>query len=221
MGEEGGRSAARHAGRAGPFPGSPGRPPRPWPWLPTPTSDCSLVLPASPKTPHPAQQAAELLAGGFACHTSSDHSAGSPLPPSHGKGEEQEVKPRDVFASSDGCETGETGERLHPILRLGWRPLCSVTCNGLHGEFLGGHDKEMFIRCTSEPYRDLPLIDVGSVRRRRRRRMFREGGLPGRVGGAWAARGCLPRRNSRTGRADVQDPTPPFPSRRQCRAAAS
>lgn len=49
---------------------------------------------------------------------------------------------------------------LHPVVRLGWRPLCSVVCNGLRGEFLGGHDRDMFIQCTSAHYVGLPLVDV-------------------------------------------------------------
>lgn len=156
--------------------------------------------------PHPSQQAAELLAGGFACHTSSDHSAGSPLPPAHGKGEEQEVRPRDAFA---GGEAGEADEHLHPILRLGWRPLCNVTCNGLYGEFLGGHDKEMFIRCTSEPYRDLPLVDVASVRWR---------------GCEWAAFGYktgLVSGGMREPRGVWDLAATPHPVHSQCRVAAS
>ena len=30
---------------------------------------------------------------------------------------------------------------LHPVLALGWKPLCEVHCNGLVGKFLGGHDR--------------------------------------------------------------------------------
>ncbi|KAK9814147.1 hypothetical protein WJX72_001276 [[Myrmecia] bisecta] len=49
---------------------------------------------------------------------------------------------------------------LHPILRMGWQPLCEVHCNGLTGKFLGGHDKELYIQCTGSAYADLPLKDA-------------------------------------------------------------
>jgi hypothetical protein len=49
---------------------------------------------------------------------------------------------------------------LHPVVRLGWEPLCSVVCNGLRGEFLGGHDRDMFMKVTSGHYAGLPPIDV-------------------------------------------------------------
>lgn len=35
------------------------------------------------------------------------------------------------------------------ILGYGWKPLCTVVCNGLQAEFLGGHDREMFVKATS------------------------------------------------------------------------
>lgn len=38
---------------------------------------------------------------------------------------------------------------MHPMLMNGWKPLCSVVCNGVYGEFLGGHDRDMFVRATS------------------------------------------------------------------------
>lgn len=53
-------------------------------------------------------------------------------------------------------------EQLHPILRLGWRPLCDVHCNGLVGHFLGGHDRELFVQCTNGKYANLPAIDCNS-----------------------------------------------------------
>ncbi len=53
---------------------------------------------------------------------------------------------------------------LHPILRMGWQPLCSVVCNGLRGEFLGGHGMDLYIRCTAPQFAALPLIDVNLVR---------------------------------------------------------
>eukprot|EP00884_Botryococcus_braunii_P020600 jgi/Botrbrau1/7223/Bobra.0021s0008.1 len=50
-------------------------------------------------------------------------------------------------------------EDIHPILRLGWQPLCEVHCNGLVGHFLGGHDRELYVQCTSGKYHGLPLTD--------------------------------------------------------------
>ncbi len=53
---------------------------------------------------------------------------------------------------------------LHPVVRLGWKPLCKVYCgDGLTGEFLGGHDRDMYIRCLSPQYAGLPDIDVNQV----------------------------------------------------------
>lgn len=41
----------------------------------------------------------------------------------------------------------EVAANTHPIVRLGWgKPLCHVHCNGLVGQFLGGHDRELYIR---------------------------------------------------------------------------
>lgn len=42
---------------------------------------------------------------------------------------------------SRAARRAEADAVLHPVLRLGWRPLCEVVCNGLHGLLLGGHDK--------------------------------------------------------------------------------
>lgn len=54
-----------------------------------------------------------------------------------------------------------TGAALHPVLNLGWgRPLCEVHCNGLTGFFLGGHDRDLFIKCTGPSHQQLPLVDV-------------------------------------------------------------
>jgi len=61
------------------------------------------------------------------------------------------MSPTSVAASARG---------IHPVIRLGWKPLCSVVCNGLRGEFLGGHDRDMFMKATSGHYAGLPLIDV-------------------------------------------------------------
>ena len=109
------------------------------------------------------------------------------------------------------------GTTLHPVVRLGWKPLCEVHCNGcaaapafdcpavpvlsiqrkqspatllpphmcsgplttgnlaessvssdisvfchtrLTGFFLGGHDRDLYIKCTSAEYRYLPMVDV-------------------------------------------------------------
>ena len=51
-------------------------------------------------------------------------------------------------------------KNLHPVLKLGYKPMCEVHCNGLQGVFLGGHDRDLFIQCTSPEYRDLPLVDA-------------------------------------------------------------
>jgi len=49
---------------------------------------------------------------------------------------------------------------IHPVLKLGYETMCEVHCNGLQGLFLGGHDRDLFIQCTSHEYADLPLIDA-------------------------------------------------------------
>ena len=49
---------------------------------------------------------------------------------------------------------------LHPVLKLGYETMCEVHCNGLQGLFLGGHDRDLYIRCTSHEYADLPLVDA-------------------------------------------------------------
>jgi hypothetical protein len=53
-----------------------------------------------------------------------------------------------------------TGTSVHPVMALGWQPRCQVVCNGLRGEFLGGHDRDMFIRCTSPEYAALLPVDA-------------------------------------------------------------
>ena len=54
----------------------------------------------------------------------------------------------------------KSDESLHPVVRMGWKPLCNVTCNGMNGIFWGGHDRDVYIQCTSPPYAGLPLVDV-------------------------------------------------------------
>ncbi|KAL0039756.1 hypothetical protein WJX77_006974 [Trebouxia sp. C0004] len=49
---------------------------------------------------------------------------------------------------------------IHPVLKLGYETMCEVHCNGLQGLFLGGHDRDLFIQCTSHEYADMPLIDA-------------------------------------------------------------
>lgn len=49
---------------------------------------------------------------------------------------------------------------LHPVLKLGYNPMCDVHCNGLQGIFLGGHDRDLYIQCTSSEYKNLPLVDT-------------------------------------------------------------
>lgn len=45
-----------------------------------------------------------------------------------------------------GCVCKQASSILHPILQMGWVPLCEVHCNGLTGLFLGGHDRDLYIR---------------------------------------------------------------------------
>lgn len=56
--------------------------------------------------------------------------------------------------------TSKSDESLHPVIRMGWKPLCNVTCNGMHGIFWGGHDRDVYVQCTSPPYAGLPLVDI-------------------------------------------------------------
>ena len=42
---------------------------------------------------------------------------------------------------SRAAKAAQSDAVLHPVVRLGWRPLCDVVCNRLHGTLLGGHDK--------------------------------------------------------------------------------
>ncbi|KFM26063.1 hypothetical protein F751_6214 [Auxenochlorella protothecoides] len=100
------------------------------------------------------KEAVELLAGCFApqrsaplgaCVTSNQPS--------------RELEPRDEPCAK---ELEVEGSNIHPVLQLGWAPLCTVVCNGLYGEFLGGHDKDLYIRCISSGYEDLPDTDIGT-----------------------------------------------------------
>lgn len=54
----------------------------------------------------------------------------------------------------------KSDESLHPVIRMGWKPLCNVSCNGMNGIFWGGHDRDVYVQCTSPPYAGLPLVDV-------------------------------------------------------------
>jgi len=66
-----------------------------------------------------------------------------------------------LMSPTSGAGAANTSARgIHPVIRLGWKPVCSVVCNGLRGEFLGGHDRDMFMKATSGHYAGLPLIDV-------------------------------------------------------------
>ena len=93
------------------------------------------------------QAAAELLAGGFAPPVSADPSAlmAAPAPSSRSRGRS---------TAQDAA--------LHPAILLGHTSLCSVVCNGFQGEFLGGHDRDMYIRATGPEYAHLPLVDVSA-----------------------------------------------------------
>ena len=64
------------------------------------------------------------------------------------------------LSSRRSSKTLSAYNNLHPVLKLGYKPMCEVHCNGLQGLFLGGHDRDLFIQCTSPDYRDLPLIDA-------------------------------------------------------------
>lgn len=55
----------------------------------------------------------------------------------------------------------QTNSKLHPILQMGWAPLCEVHCNGLTGLFLGGHDRDLYIQATSKEFAALPPVDHG------------------------------------------------------------
>lgn len=52
------------------------------------------------------------------------------------------------------------GTMLHPVVQLGWQPLCEVHCNGLTGFFMGGHDRDLYIKCTAPEFANLPLVDA-------------------------------------------------------------
>lgn len=72
----------------------------------------------------------------------------------------------------------------HPVVSFGWRkPLCHVHCNGLVGQFLGGHDRDLYIRCVANEqplHADLgmatPQVHLGRIRQRAPR-----GHQPGRL----------------------------------------
>jgi hypothetical protein len=55
----------------------------------------------------------------------------------------------------------KSDELMHPIIRMGWKPLCEVVCNGIQGVFWGGHDRDVYIQCTSPPYSGRPLVEIG------------------------------------------------------------
>ena len=63
-------------------------------------------------------------------------------------------------ASKRANKPASAQQDLHPVLKLGYEPMCEVHCNGLQGVFLGGHDRDLYIQCTSHEYADLPLVDV-------------------------------------------------------------
>ncbi|KAL3143339.1 hypothetical protein ABBQ38_002174 [Trebouxia sp. C0009 RCD-2024] len=57
-------------------------------------------------------------------------------------------------------KSAQPQQDMHPVLKLGYRTMCEVHCNGLQGLFLGGHDRDLYIQCTSHEYADLPLVDA-------------------------------------------------------------
>lgn len=83
-------------------------------------------------------------------------SNGPPYTPIHYNTVSSRGRPR----NSRGTNALPADSSLHPIIRFGWKPICNVVCNGLYGEFLGGHDRDMFIQVTSGSYAGLPLIDA-------------------------------------------------------------
>lgn len=57
-------------------------------------------------------------------------------------------------------KSAQPQQDMHPVLKLGYQTMCEVHCNGLQGLFLGGHDRDLYIQCTSHEYADLPLVDA-------------------------------------------------------------
>lgn len=99
---------------------------------------------------HMQVQAAQLLLG-------VDLGGGGPVvEPAH--------KRHKTLAPQSGPNSKSDDIPTHSILELGWRPLCRVRCNRLEGELLGGHDREVFVRCVSAPYVRLSDTALEQVR---------------------------------------------------------
>lgn len=64
-----------------------------------------------------------------------------------------------LHRSRNAAKMLQASQTLHLALRMGWKPLCKVHCNGLTGDFLGGHDRDLYIRCTGKEFASLPPID--------------------------------------------------------------
>ena len=72
----------------------------------------------------------------------------------------KKVAPRVLGPAKRANKSASLQQELHPALKLGYAPMCEVHCNGLQGYFLGGHDRDLYIQCTSPEYADLPLVDA-------------------------------------------------------------
>lgn len=82
--------------------------------------------------------------------------------PTSGSGGKKSAARFSSHSTASKCtfRTPSAQQDLHPVLKLGYETMCEVHCNGLKGLFLGGHDRDLYIQCTSHEYADLPLIDA-------------------------------------------------------------
>ena len=85
--------------------------------------------------------------------------AGSPTSASKGMRLSSKVSTH-ITPAKRSVKPSPAQQDLHPVLKLGYSTMCEVHCNGLQGLFLGGHDRDLYIQCTSHEYADLPLIDA-------------------------------------------------------------
>ena len=85
--------------------------------------------------------------------------AGSPTSVSGGK--KLTAKPSSYTTPAKrAIKSPPVQQDIHPVFKLGYHVMCEVHCNGLQGLFLGGHDRDLYIQCTSHEYADLPLVDA-------------------------------------------------------------
>ena len=93
------------------------------------------------------------------CAANAAAPAGSPTSASGGK--RLNTKPSShTTPAKRAIKSPSAQQDMHPVLKLGYQVMCEVHCNGLQGLFLGGHDRDLYIQCTSHEYADLPLIDT-------------------------------------------------------------